>query len=53
MRFGMTMISEVVLAFIFGIWTQDFFLATVLTVLGAFIVYNLWDEFFNYIQEEK
>lgn len=53
MRFGMTLLSEALLAVIFGLWTKDFFLATVLTVLGTFIVYNLWDEFFNYIQEDK
>lgn len=53
MVYGLTLASEVVIAFIAGILSQDFFIATAITVMSTFIVYNLWDEFFIRIKKES
>lgn len=52
MAYALTLASEVILALVFGLLTKDFFMATALTVLSTFVVYNLWDEFFIQINKE-
>lgn len=53
MVYGLTLASEVIIAFIAGILSQDFFIATAITIMSTFIIYNLWDEFFIRIKKES
>lgn len=53
MRYLATIMSEVVIIFI-AVWIFDsIFLAGLVTILITFIVYHLWDSYFNYLEEEK
>ena len=53
MRYTATLMSEFVIALI-AIWIFDnIFLAGLLTVMATFLVYHVWDSFFNMIEDEK
>lgn len=51
MVYGLTLATEVIIAFVVGMLTQDFFIATAITIMTTFIVYLLWDEFFIQIKK--
>ena len=53
MRYTATLMSEFVIALI-AIWIFDnIFLAGLITVMATFLVYHVWDSFFNMIEDEK
>lgn len=53
MRYGLTLACEVILTIVIGILTQDFFLTSAIVIMSTFVIYMLWDNFFNMIEEEK
>ena len=53
MRCTATLMSEFVIALI-AIWIFDnIFLAGLITVMATFLVYHVWDSFFNMIEDKK
>lgn len=53
MRYTATLMSEFVIALI-AIWIFDnIFLAGLITVMATFLVYHVWDSFFNMIEGEN
>ena len=53
MRYFLTLACEVILTFIIGNVTQDFFLTCAVVIMTTFIIYMLWDKFFDMLEEEK
>ncbi|MBW0761375.1 hypothetical protein [Mammaliicoccus lentus] len=53
MRYTATLMSEFVIALI-AIWIFDnIFLAGLIIVMATFLIYHVWDSFFNMIEDEK
>ena len=53
MRYLLTLACEVILTFIVGYSTQDFFITGEVVIFSTLIIYNLWDELCNVLEEEK
>lgn len=53
MRYGLTLACEVILTFIIGYITQDFFVTCAVVIMTTLIIYMLWDKFFDILEEEN